>query len=165
MYYILCVLLFICSAVLLFLLSLSLDCRGRWPHLFLFHSRGQRLFFSSTVVDSGCRRRPVTFVFFIERAAPMPPTPGRAGGPGAEFTDVFLNFGLLIILWKNYFSSAIHPVQSVINNPTQLSGRGFPHIFYMELVLSQLYVFWVLKMEVGPCNLRGQYIKRGLAGR
>ena len=59
----------------------------------------------------------------------------------------------------------IHPVQKVIDNPTQLSGRGFPRIFHMELVLSQLYVFLVLQMEVGPCNLRGQYIKRGLAGR
>ena len=28
--------------------------------------------------------------------------------------------------------------------------------------MSQLYVFLVLQMEVGPCNLRGQYIKRGL---
>ena len=36
----------------------------------------------------------------------------------------------------------IHPVQSVVNNPTQLSGRGFPHIFYMKYVLSQLYVFF-----------------------
>ncbi len=27
----------------------------------------------------------------------------------------------------------IHPVQSVVNNITQLSGRGFPCIFYMEL--------------------------------
>ncbi len=39
----------------------------------------------------------------------------------------------------------IHPVQSVINNATQLSGRGFPYIFYMKLVLSQLYVFSVLQ--------------------
>ncbi len=36
----------------------------------------------------------------------------------------------------------IHPVQSVVNSPTQLSGRGFPHIFYMQLFLSQLYVFF-----------------------
>ena len=56
----------------------------------------------------------------------------------------------------------IHPAQSVVNSPTQLSGRGFPHIFHMELFSSQLYVFLVLQMEVGPCNLRGQYIKRGL---
>ena len=107
MYYILCVLLFICSAVLLFLLSLSLDCRGRWPHLFLFHSRGQRLFFSSTVVDSGCRRRPVTFVFFIERAAPMPPTPGRAGGPGAEFSDLFFEFWFFDTFVENMFFRAL----------------------------------------------------------
>ena len=39
----------------------------------------------------------------------------------------------------------IHPVQSVVNSPTQLSGRGFPHIFYMKLVLSQHYAFLVLQ--------------------
>ncbi len=39
----------------------------------------------------------------------------------------------------------IHPVQSVVNNTTQLSGRGFPCIFYMKLCLSQLYVFSVLQ--------------------
>ena len=33
------------------------------------------------------------------------------------------------------------PVQSVVNSPTQISGRGFPHIFYMKLFLSQFYVF------------------------
>ncbi len=38
----------------------------------------------------------------------------------------------------------IHPVQSVINNPTQLSGRGFPHFFYIKLFLSQFNVLWVL---------------------
>ncbi len=46
----------------------------------------------------------------------------------------------------------IRPVQSVVNSPTQLSGRGFPRIFHMKLVLSQLYVFCCSKMEVGPCN-------------
>ncbi len=39
----------------------------------------------------------------------------------------------------------IHPVQKVMNNPTQLSGRGFPRIFHVELALSQLYVFLVLQ--------------------
>ncbi len=48
----------------------------------------------------------------------------------------------------------IHPVQNVINNLTQLSGRGFPRIFHMKIVLSQLYVFWYSKMEAGPCNLK-----------
>ena len=38
----------------------------------------------------------------------------------------------------------IHPVRSVINSLAQLSGRGFPHIFYMKLLLTQLYVFWAL---------------------
>ncbi len=47
----------------------------------------------------------------------------------------------------------IHPVQKVINNPTQLSGRGFPRIFHMKLVLSQLYVFGHSKMDAGPCKL------------
>jgi len=39
----------------------------------------------------------------------------------------------------------IHPVQSVANSPTQLSGRGCPRIFHMELFSSQLYVFLVLQ--------------------
>ena len=30
----------------------------------------------------------------------------------------------------------IHPVQSVVDNPTQLSGRGFPCIFYIEVVVT-----------------------------
>ena len=48
----------------------------------------------------------------------------------------------------------IGPVQSVVNSPTQLSGRGFPHIFYMKIFVSQHYVFWYSKLEVGPCNLK-----------
>ena len=39
----------------------------------------------------------------------------------------------------------IRPVQSVVNSPTQLSGRGFPRIFHMKLVLSQHHVFLVLQ--------------------
>ncbi len=39
----------------------------------------------------------------------------------------------------------IRPVQRVVNSPTQLSGRGFPRIFHMKLVLSQHHVFVVLK--------------------
>ena len=35
----------------------------------------------------------------------------------------------------------IRPVQSVVNSLTQLSGRGFPRIFHMKLVLSQHHVF------------------------
>ncbi len=60
----------------------------------------------------------------------------------------------------------IHPVQSVANSQTQLSGRGFPRIFHMKLVLSQLYVFWYSKMEVGPCNLsKTDFSKRELTHR
>ena len=40
---------------------------------------------------------------------------------------------------------SIHLVQNVINNITQLSGRGIPCIFYMKWFLSQLYVFLVLQ--------------------
>ena len=39
----------------------------------------------------------------------------------------------------------IQPVQKVIHNPTQLSGRGFSHIFYMRSILSQLYAFLMLQ--------------------
>ncbi len=35
----------------------------------------------------------------------------------------------------------IRPVQSVANNPTQLSGRGLPCMFHMICLLLQLYVF------------------------
>ncbi len=52
----------------------------------------------------------------------------------------------------------IHPVQSVVNNVAQLSGRGFPHIFHMELFLSQFYVFWYFKMDARPCNLNKHII-------
>ena len=37
-------------------------------------------------------------------------------------------------------SLSTHPVQSVVNKITQLSGRGFPCIFHMSLCSSQLYV-------------------------
>ncbi len=39
----------------------------------------------------------------------------------------------------------IHPVQKIIDDPTQLSGRGVARIFHMKLVLSQRYVFVVLQ--------------------
>ncbi len=48
----------------------------------------------------------------------------------------------------------IHPVQSVVNNITQLSGRGFPCIFYMKPFLPQLYVFGYFKMEPRLRNLK-----------
>ncbi len=48
----------------------------------------------------------------------------------------------------------VHPVQSVINSPTQLSGRGFPGIFYIKLCLSQLYVFVCApKLKLGRVNI------------
>ncbi len=56
----------------------------------------------------------------------------------SDFLHVCANTFFLVRLLR------IHSVQSVINGPTQLSGRGFPHIFYRKLVVSQLYVFWVL---------------------
>ncbi len=62
------------------------------------------------------------------------------------------NFRCLTFLWKTNFIVRflrIHPVQKVLDNPTQLSGRGFPRIFHMKLVLSQLYVFWYFKMLQG----------------
>ena len=47
---------------------------------------------------------------------------------------------------------SIHPVQSVVNSITQLSGRGFPRILHMELFLSQLYVFWYSTIDAESCN-------------
>ena len=61
----------------------------------------------------------------------------------------------------------IHYAQSVINNPTQLSGRGFPYIFYMKLFLSQLYVFLVLANPPRPLQRLSQglpELRRALGG-
>ncbi len=46
----------------------------------------------------------------------------------------------------------IHPVQSVVNKQTQLSGRGIPCICYMICVA--ILHFWYSEMEVGPCMLK-----------
>ena len=64
---------------------------------------------------------------------------------GGKYIRSFPNFRFLClcentICLVRFFS--IHPVQNVINSVTQLSGRGFPHIFHMRLLLSQLCVFW-----------------------
>ena len=44
----------------------------------------------------------------------------------------------------------VHSVQSVINKPTQLSGRGFSYILFLYFcLLSQLYVFGAPKYKPG----------------
>ena len=52
---------------------------------------------------------------------------------------------------------SIHPVQSVVNNMSQLSGIGFPQIVNMNVFsfcLSKLFVLFVyFNMEAGPYNL------------
>ena len=63
----------------------------------------------------------------------------------------FLHFCRKTIFIMRFLS--IHPVQSVVNSPTQLSGRGFPCIFYMKLCVSQLYVVWFSKREAGSYKL------------
>ena len=62
------------------------------------------------------------------------------------------DFSPIVVFWRCCTTTVflvrffrIHPVQSVANNVTQLSGRGFPCIFHMKFVLSQLYVFLVLQ--------------------
>ncbi len=67
----------------------------------------------------------------------------------SQFSD-FLHFCAKPIFLERFLR--IHPGQSVVNSPTQLSGRGFPCIFYM-ICLSQLYVFWYSKRDVGLCNV------------
>ncbi len=60
---------------------------------------------------------------------------------------MFVVVVVFVFLRKHYFLVRffrIHPVQSVINNPTQLSGRGFPYILLYDVV-SQLCVFVVLQ--------------------
>ncbi len=43
------------------------------------------------------------YSYIIERAAPMPPTPGRAGGPGAEFSDFLEEFWMFDIFVQKLF--------------------------------------------------------------
>ncbi len=43
----------------------------------------------------------------------------------------------------------INSVQSVTNNPTQLYGRGFPNMFYINWFC---HIFWCSQMEAEPCN-------------
>ncbi len=71
---------------------------------------------------------------------------GEPRGPHSWPKNMFLIF---YIFAENIFFLVrflrIHPVQSVVNNLAQLSGRGFPSIFHMKLFLSQLYVFYLLQ--------------------
>ncbi len=70
------------------------------------------------------------------------------GAPKWKLGRVTFNFVEYVVqqLFVQYvFFLRIHSVQSVINNATQLSGRGFPYIFYVKLVLSQHYVVLVLQ--------------------
>ena len=60
----------------------------------------------------------------------------------SKFSDFWYFCAKLIFLVRFL---RIHPVQSVVSSPTQLSGRGFPCVFYMKLFVSQLYVFLVLQ--------------------
>ncbi len=46
----------------------------------------------------------------------------------------------------------IDSVQSVINNPTQLSGIVIPCIFYVQLFVINLCFCLCSQMEAGPCN-------------
>ena len=43
-----------------------------------------------------------------------------------------------------------HSVQSVTNNPTQLSGRGFPRIFYITLICHNVTVVCVVLPKWKP---------------
>ncbi len=76
--------------------------------------------------------------------------------PSLRYSACFSIFGFVCFCATTIFlvrCLRIHPVQTVVNNPTQLSGRGIRYIFYMQIFLSQLYALWYSKMEVGPCNL------------
>ncbi len=67
---------------------------------------------------------------------------GEYIGHFPQFSDVY-HFCATTIFLVRFLR--IRPVQSVANNPKQLSGRGFPCIFYMQLCLSQLYILLVLQ--------------------
>ncbi len=78
------------------------------------------------------------------------------GNPSLRYTDVFVFVFQCSIVdmfcWNNYVSSAflsIHPVQSVINSITQLSGRGFPHIFHTSCFIATLCVLGTSKWKPG----------------
>ena len=47
----------------------------------------------------------------------------------------------------------IHPVQSVINNPTQLSEEDFPTSFTPNRYCHNFTFVWCSQMEAGPCIL------------
>ena len=73
---------------------------------------------------------------------------GRARG---IFNGFISNILFSIYVWKSMSGRRfwrIRPVESVPRDPTQLFGRGFPHNFYIELVLSGFYVFWYSRSPV-----------------
>ncbi len=63
---------------------------------------------------------------------------------GGKYIKEIRIFDVLLFCGKANFILRflrIRPVQKVKDNPTQLSGRGFPRIFHMKLVLSQLGMY------------------------
>ena len=63
----------------------------------------------------------------------------------------------------------IHPVQSVVNNITQLYGRGFPHIFHMDFVCRNFMFFGTSKWKSGRAiwafaNLNFEILKFWILG-
>ncbi len=56
----------------------------------------------------------------------------------------------------------IHPVQSVINNPTQLSGRGFSYIFILIVFCRNFTFFGTPKWKSGRA-IRKFWILRNVA--
>ena len=64
---------------------------------------------------------------------------------------IFQIFVFSVLLWKHLVLNIfwrIPYVENVIRDPTQLSGRGFPHNFYIELVSS---IFRVSRAKRGIC--------------
>ena len=53
-----------------------------------------------------------------------------------------------------YLTWEVPIVQRVINNPTQLSGRGFPYIVCIKVVFCHNFTFFgCSQMEAGPRSL------------
>ncbi len=67
-----------------------------------------------------------------------------------EAVPCTVRFCIVVHTYVFEYFLRVHYVQSVIHNPTQLSGRGILYIFYIKLCLSQLYVWGVRFLRIHP---------------
>ena len=73
-----------------------------------------------------------------------------------DFPPIFKNKMLMNVAQKLFFRTFFEdPACAKCSKKPDATfwKRISPYIFYMKLVVSQHYVFWYSKLEVGPCNL------------